>query len=156
MDQKKKILAWVQLVSYSLILLCLGFLSGIAYEQWNRIQHRSPLVVGDFSETISLLRLETIENGRLKGSLEGEEMRIVLQGEDTISLFPGEVDIPIERILPLLKRIPAPVNMNFVASSRGKYIWALDTPQAALIPVKNRVFFLNEATANKAGYERKK
>lgn len=156
MDQKKKILAWIQLVSYSLILLCLGFLSGMAYEEWSRIQQRSPLVVGDFSDEISLLRLEKIENGRLKGSLEGEEMRIVLQDENIISLFPGEVDIPIERILPLLKRIPAPEGMSFVASSRGKYIWALDTPQAALIPVKNRVFFSDEAEANAAGYERKK
>ncbi len=131
-------------------------MGGILLEKTQTLLTPVSINTGDFSEEISFLQLKTIENGVAKGHLEGEEMRVALGENEIFSLFPGEVEIPLAEILPLLSQIPAPKNMNFVASKSGKYFWALDAPEAAMISPKNRVFFPDEENAKNAGFTKRK
>lgn len=129
---------------------------GMSYERWQHFAQREPLKIGNFSEEISLLRFDSIENGRIIGSLEGEEARIIVGENQIESIFPGEFSFSIEEILPLLKTIPAPEAAQFVASKNGKYIYPLDSPEAALISVQNRIFFQTIEEAYEKGFQRRK
>jgi hypothetical protein len=155
--EQKKIGAWVQLVSLVIAAVSTGVLAGITFERWRFFENREPVEIGDFSEEISLLTFDSIENGVLKGRLEGEEARIVIAGKDEVtSVFPGEFAFSITEILPLLQKIPAPDEAAFVASKNGKYFYPLDAPEAALLTVKNRIFFTDEEQAQNAGFVRNK
>jgi hypothetical protein len=148
-----KIIAWFQFLSLLLLSLFAGVMCGITFERWRFSENRSPIEIGDFSEKISLLHFNIIENGILKGSLEGEEVRIVVRNaKEPYSLFPGEFAFSVEEILPLLQKIPAPEGMAFVASKNGKYFYPLDSPRAALITPKNRIFFRDEQHAENEGF----
>ena len=148
--------AHLQLGLLLVLAMGCGVLGGIALEKTRTLFVDVPIEVGDFSEEISFLQLNGIENGVAKGHLEGEEMRIAMGENEIFSLFPGEVEIPLVEILPLLSQIPAPKNMNFVASKSGKYFWALDAPEAALITPKNRIFFESSEKAENQGFVRGK
>lgn len=157
MERQKKILAWIQLVSLLIASMATGAIMGVTFERWRFFENRAPMELGDFSNEISLLRFDAIENGVLKGSLQGEEARIVIANKEEItSLFPGEFAFSITEILPLLQKMPSPEGMAFVASKNGKYFYPLDAPEAALLTVKNRVFFADEEKAKQAGFVRKK
>lgn len=157
MEKREKVVAWAQLLSLLMAALAAGGLGGSAYERWRQTVARTPVTIGDYSDEISLLRLKGIENGVVKGSLEGEEARVVVEGATEVySLFPGEFEFSVAEILPNLKQIPAPAGMRFVASKNGKYCYPLDSPRAALISSKNRIFFADEAAARRAGFARGK
>lgn len=126
------------------------------FERWRFVSEREPISFGDFSEEIPLIRFETIENGILKGTLEGEEARFIVgETEEVYPVFPGKFSFSVENILPLLAQIPAPEGKYFVASKSGKYFYPLDDPYAALISLKNRIFFVNEGEAISAGFVRR-
>ncbi len=157
MNKREKALAWIQLISLLLAAMVAGILMGIAYEQWQLTKTREPIEIGDFSDEISLLHFDTIENGILKGRLEGEGARVVVRdAAEVYSIFPGEFSVPVTEILPLLKTIPSPEGMAFVASKNGKYFYPLDSVGAASISVRNRIFFSNQESAKKAGFVQKK
>ncbi len=155
---KKRENLWLYLQFYALLIMAAitGVLGGIALERWQTFAARPPIEVGDFSETISLLHLDSIDNGILKGKLEGREARIVVRdAQEVYSIFPGEFEFSVTEILPNLTTIPAPSGKLFVASRMGKYFYPLDAPEAAQITVKNRVFFASEDEARSAGFVRK-
>ena len=127
-----------------------------SYNNWQMVRSREPVRVGDFSERISLLRFEKIENGILYGFLEGREARVVIGDNRVESIFPGEFSFSVIDILPLLRLLPAPEGMHFVASKNGKYFYPLDAPEAALIAPKNRIFFASEKEAYEKGFQRRK
>lgn len=147
--------AYIQLFSLLAAAFFVGVPSGIIIEKLQAEASREPFEVGDFSEEISLLHFRGIENGVLKGSLEGSEARVVVEGAPEVySLFPGEFEFSVVDILPMLKTIPAPAGSAFVASKNGKYYYPLDATKAAQIAVKNRIFFTDEAAAETAGFVR--
>lgn len=146
----------VRFVTLLLAVFVTGVLGGITFEKWHVYASRPPLEVGDFSEEISLLHLDAIENGKLHGRLEGMEARIVVRDAEAVySIFPGEFEFSVTEILPNLVTIPAPEGMSFVASRLGKYVYPLDAPEAAQITVKNRVFFPSLDAARTAGFVRR-
>jgi hypothetical protein len=151
--KKRNYLAYLQLSSLLILAMLIGMIGGISLQKWYAIRYREPIKIGDFSDEISLLTFSSIENGQLKGKLEGEEARIVITGADeVVSVFAGDFSFDITEILPNLKQIPAPDGMAFAASKNGKYFYPLDSPRAALISVKNRIFFASREQARKAGF----
>lgn len=137
-------------------MFSVGGVWGILFERWRFVKNREPITFGNFSDEISLIRFSTIENGVLRGTLQGEEARFIVgDTEEVYSVFPGEFFFSVENILPLLTHIPAPEGSLFVASKSGKYFYPLDDPSAALISVKNRIFFPSEKEALSAGFVRR-
>jgi hypothetical protein len=157
MEKRERLIGWMQLCGLLLTAMAAGGMGGSSYERWRQTASRPPVIVGDYSDEISLIRFDSIENGRIKGSLEGKEARVVVEGAaEVYSLFPGEFEFSLTEILPNLDAIPAPAGMRFVASKNGKYCYPLDSPRAALISAKNRIFFADEAAARRAGFARGK
>lgn len=136
--------------------MCAGGIMGVSYQNWQIVRHRTPVQVGDFSQKISFLHFEKIENGILYGSLQGEEARIQIGEQQMESLFPGNFSFSVVDILPLLKKIPAPEGAHFVASKNGKYMYSLDSPEAAMITVQNRIFFSTLEEGYEKGFQQKK
>jgi len=97
------------------------------------------------------LDFQKIENGVLRGKSGGEPVRIFL-GEKNWEILNEQFSVDLSEILPMLKKLPAPADSNFVASQRGKYFFPLDSPRAFLIAGKNRVFFPDKKSAIDAGF----
>lgn len=104
------------------------------------------------SSTVPVLSLEDIENGILAISTNTNNIRISIPNGEIITPHSKDtIHVDIQSILPMLKTLPAPDGMKFVASKRGKTYWSLDAPQAFLISAKNRVFYPNAQQAQEDG-----
>jgi hypothetical protein len=126
-----------------------GFLAHIQYDK-----NRSPIVFSPMREQIvPVLTLEKIENGVLMGKSNVSEFRLQTNENNILVFHDESFRMDITDILPLSQKIPAPEGSQFVASSRGKKYWALDTPEAALLTPKNRIFFKSAEEAQSKGYE---
>lgn len=142
-------------------LLGFGFSAGALTQKILYSQNAAGLEILETSEpilTVPVIRFEKIENGILYGHNNSAEARFII-GENTEEIFveqSGNFSFPVTPILPNLAMIPAPEGSQFVASSRGTKYWPLDAPQAALISVKNRTFFISEEDAIAKGYSRGK
>jgi len=156
LDKKNNFLAIFQLIFLLLSAFLFGFFSGNNFQKWQILDQRDPPEIGDFSEKVPLFHFQKIENGILYGDFSGVSSRILVGEEDVFPISPGKFNFSVVEILPNLKKIPAPQGKSFVASKRGKYFYPLDSPRAALITVKNRIFFENEEKANAAGFSREK
>ena len=111
-----------------------------------------------------MLTFQQIENGEISGHLDANsseisghrEIRIIVENRKqkkskTQILSSGAFTINITEILPMLKTIPHPEHTKFVASKRGKKFYPIDSPNAFLISVKNRIFFVTEQEARERG-----
>lgn len=126
-----------------------GLLAHIEYDK-----NRSPIVFSPMPEkVVPVLKLEKIENGSLIGTSNVPEVRFQTEENNIFVFHDGSFRLDITNILPLSTKIPAPEGAQFVASSRGKKYWALDTPEAALLTPKNRIFFKSAEEAESKGYE---
>ncbi len=142
------------------IFLC-GVFAGIIIENIRQSEQKEydfhPVKISEISPPV--VTLFQIENGVLKGEVEHGDLRIFV-GEEKKEIKiitsspekPRNFSLNIQKILPMLKRIPAPEGSQFVASKRGKKYYALDNPRAFLVSSKNRIFFTSKEAAEKNGY----
>ncbi len=144
------------LFSTACISLSFGFFIGLWFANFSSVTNIAPLSISSADEKIPVLTLLSIENGILKISKNNEEIRVRINDEIFIATDENIFEIPIETILPMLQKLPAPEGMNFVASKRGSTYWPLDSPRAFILSVKNRVFYKTEIDAIKDGKTRKK
>jgi hypothetical protein len=133
---------------FSSLFSIVGFFVGIEYLKTKNLE--KPNLIKIEKSYIPTLSLEKIENGILYIKHLDKEVRIKIKNDIYISNN-NELQVPVKEILPFLKTLPAPKNMKFVASSRGKNYYALDNPKAFLISVKNRIFFKTKEAAEKSG-----
>ena len=137
-------------------LFFLGFAAGTLKEKLKKSTFAPGFALENTpSPEIPIFFFDKIENGVLLGHHKGQEARFVVgKGEKISSVHNEDFSFSVADILPNLKMIPAPKGMNFVGSSRGTKYWPLDAPEAALISVKNRTFFVTAEEAQKRGYKR--
>ena len=148
-------MAFWQLSTFGGLMLLLGFVLGfIVHDMASQTKSIPQPITVVAQETV--LHLQTIENGKLIGNLQGAPVRLRI-GDDEIleSLHEGDFTANLVPILPMLKKIPHPDSAQYVASKRGKYYWALDSVEAAQITWKNRVFFGSREEAEEQGFVRK-
>ncbi len=155
---KKKIkIDWQKIFFFSSLVIsfALGIFAGITIEQFDKIENRQPIeIVPQNHEKIPLINFLKIENGVMYGKTGEKEVRFIV-GEDSIfGSNGGEFQFPVDEILPMLKSLPAPDDMQFVASKRGKRYWPLDAPQAFLLAPQNRIFFKTPEEAEEQGYKK--
>lgn len=141
------------------ISLSFGFFTGLWFEN-QKIRDLQNETIEKIEETaaeniVPVLIFEFIENGVLYIAKNNTEIRIKIKNEMFIATDKNNFKIPLTEILPMLKTVPAPEGMFWVASKRGKTYWPLDAPQAFLISVKNRQFYKTEEEAILAGKRRK-
>jgi len=106
--------------------------------------------------TVSTLHFSPVENGVMEVKNRGAQARIIIP-ESEITVLHNQVSyINMESLLPMMKTLPAPGWAQFVASKRGKKYWPLDSPEAFLLSIRNRVFYSSEEEARLAGKEKGK
>lgn len=158
------------LICSGLGVLLSGIFTGIIIENIRQSEQKeynfSQKKISEISPPV--LTLNTIENGILSGTVEGGQVRIFLQPKSktqkknikiiqpTSPQNPEYFTLSVAEILPMLKKIPSPAGMQFVASKRGKKFYALDDPRAFLISTKNRIFFSSAKNAEISGYKKMK
>lgn len=138
-------------IAFAGIGIILGAMGGFWWVSTNvsRNSLQSPSIATQ--QKASIVSLLSIENGILTGTVEGGEVRVIVNAANAISAENGNFSIDIVEILPMLKSIPAPDGMLFVASKSGKKYYPLDSPSAFGLAVKNRIFFATEEEAKATG-----
>lgn len=140
-------------ISSIFLSLAIGFFTGIWIETTENAKNENVHTQESLeitSRPVPVITLERIENGVLYISKNDAEIRIKMD-EELFVANNNILEIPITKILPMLKRLPAPEGMQWVASKRGKKYWPLDSPQAFLVSAKNRIFFKTPEEAEQAG-----
>ena len=139
---------------FGVSILFLGIFVGIILENFRQSEQK----IYNFSETeisektIPVLTFFQIENGELSGKITEGKARIQIENSEISILKDEKFTLDIRKILPMLREIPHPKDMKFVASKRGKKYYPVDSPRAFLVTLKNRVFFKTRDEAEEKGF----
>ncbi len=142
----------------SLLILAIGLLSGYSLGYYRGAQSRFPEIqtVADINPGVATLKLDGVANGKLKGQVEGREIRVVVAPQDIRTFAAGSsFEIPVNATIssaPVASEIPA--DAQFVASKRGKLYYSVLDPRANEIASQNRVYFKSAEEAEKAGFRK--
>jgi len=140
----------------TLLILAIGLLSGYSLGYYRGAQTRFPELqtVPDINPGVATLRLDGITGGKLKGQVEGREIRIVVAPQDIRTVAIGSAfEVPISiSTAPVASNIPA--DAQFVASKRGKLYYSVFDPRANEIASQNRTYFKSAEEAEKAGFRK--
>lgn len=145
---------WIEHAGKIFFSFGLSSLLGGLFGFWFVSQNEAEAMVSVIEKNIiPVITFERIDNGVLYGNISEGEVRFVLpngDGTHTTRAF----EVPLVSILPMLKMLPAPSGMQFVASKAGKKYYPLDSPSAFLLSPKNRVFYRTAEEAEKDGKTR--
>ena len=141
-----------------LLILAIGTLSGYSLGYYRGAQSRFPEIqaVADINPGVATLKLDGVQGGKLKGSVAGREVRIVVAPEDIRTFEVGAgFEVPINTVSSSPIAAPAiPADAQFVASQRGKLYYSIFDPRALELAPENRVYFQSTAEAEKNGYRK--
>lgn len=143
-------------VSISLIL-SIGLLSGysLGYFQAKRASFPNIKQVQDTNPGITTIKFLKTSGGILSGVVDGNPARIAYSPEDIFDLEPGqEFEIPIYQVTlgSFYAASNLPENVQYIASSQGKYFYHVLDPRAFKITPKNRLYFAEASEALGKGY----
>jgi len=139
---------------FGVSILFLGIFVGIILENFRQSEQK----IYNFSQTeiseknIPVITFFQIENGEISGKITEGEARIQIEDSEISIVKDEKFTLDIRKILPMLKEIPHPKDMKFVASKRGKKYYPIDSPRAFLVTLKNRVFFKTREEAEAKGF----
>lgn len=142
----------------TLLILAIGLLSGYSLGYYRGAQTRFPEIqtVADINPGVATLKLDGIAGGKLKGQVEGREIRVVVAPQDIRTFEAGSAfEVPVGTAIssaPVASNIPA--DAQFVASKRGKLYYSVFDPRGLELSPENRVYFRSAEEAEKAGYKK--
>ena len=106
----------------------------------------------DTRPQVSVVRLEGLRDGALRGTLSGE-VRLFTGDAIVLPDGSGSFRITDRKFLTNVITILAPSGMRFVASKRGKTYYPLGSKGGESIVPANRIYFPDSESAQKAGYK---
>jgi hypothetical protein len=141
-----------------LIVLAIGILSGYSLGYYRGAQSRFPEIrtVADINPGVATLKLDGMKDGKLKGSVAGREIRMVVAPQDIRNFAVGTAfEVPISSAASSpTTTLPIPADAQFVASHRGKLYYSVFDPRALELSPENRVYFRSAEEAEKGGYRK--
>jgi hypothetical protein len=141
-----------------LLVLAIGILSGYSLGFYRGAQSRFPEIrtVADINPGVATLRLDGMKDGKLKGSVAGREIRVVVASQDIRTFAPGEIlEIPVSASASVSATAPSiPADAQFIASRRGKLYYSVFDPRALELSPENRLYFRSAEEAEKGGYQK--
>jgi hypothetical protein len=141
-----------------LLVLAIGIFSGYSLGYYRGAQSRFPEIrtVADINPGVATLKLDGIKDGKLKGSVTGREIRIVVAPQDIRTFAVGAgVEIPIGSAISSPTAASAiPADAQFVASRRGKLYYSIFDPRALGLSPENLIYFRSAEEAEKGGYRK--
>lgn len=134
--------------------LILGLLVGSTLTAWiHRVPPSIHLQEDVDDNSVAVVRIEGIRNNALQGTAEGD-VRIVADGSIVPVNASGAFVIKNTNVLTNIIHIDIPAGMQFVASSRGKKYYPVDSASAQNLSLDHRIYFTTAAEAEAAGYHR--
>lgn len=137
-----------------LLTLTIGLLVGSTLTAWI---HRTPPSIQLMEDAddggVAVVRIEGIRNNALRGTAEGD-VRVVADGSIVPVDESGAFVIRDTNVLTNVIHINVPAGMQFVASSRGKKYYPVDSASAQNLSIDHRIYFKTAADAEAAGYRR--
>ncbi len=105
----------------------------------------------DHRSLIPVVRVTGVEDGSIIGSAQGE-VRVFFGDRVVIPDASGSFRVPAGDLLREVTTVRVPAGMRFVASKRGKKFYPVTSASAAKLAPQNRVYFPDEASAERAGF----
>ncbi len=102
---------------------------------------------------VPTVQIGGIENGHVFGTIRGEA-RFILGNTPVLPDASGSFRVPAGPLLTNMIRVSVPAGMRFVASTRGKKYYPVDSSGAESLSPENRVYFRTAEEAEGAGYGR--
>lgn len=102
---------------------------------------------------VAVVTISGIENSALRGTVEGN-VRLVARDQIIEPDAHGSFSISDSSLLTNRLIIDAPPGMHFVASKKGKKYYPIESSSGMRIVPANRVYFPDQASAEKAGFVR--
>jgi hypothetical protein len=148
----------LNLILAGLLVLAIGILSGYSLGFYRGAQSRFPEIqtVADINPGVATLKLDGMKDGKLKGSVAGREIRVVVAPQDIRTFAVGsDFEIPVGSAASVPTAAPAiPTDAQFIASRRGKLYYSIFDPRALELAPENRVYFRSTEEAEKNGYRK--
>ncbi len=135
-------------------LLALAVLFGYGVGRIVSVEGRaSPPLTLYASSGAARLPVVTIDDMQdLRGSISGNVRVFVGKAPVSVDAHGAFTTAAITRGSPSASASPAPAGMRFVASKRGKKYYAAGSKAAAKLSPKNRIYFPDAISAERAGY----
>jgi len=142
------------------LILCIGLAIGYAAGYFYAAQASFPEIkpISETNPGIATVKFIEVKNGQLVGKITGQRTRLAWNPDGIIDLdAESEFKIPLSQIN--LKDYYAadslPPDVQFVASSKGKYYYSVFEKTAWNISPSNRIYFSSRVEAEKSGYLKK-
>ena len=145
----------LHLVTWTTLTLSLGYLLGTFVLRVEEAVSPAPITSHhrDIHRRAPIVHIEEIHNGTIVG-IVGTGARLVI-GETVIVPLPNRrFAIDASPFLVNIVDMPVPAGMLYVASSRGKNYYPVDSSAGQNLSPANRIYFKSGADAERAGYKR--
>jgi len=138
----------------ALLLACVtGYIAGRIVDVQRSFASVPMYLVSDTRPTVPVIRLHGVRNGGVEGEIIGDA-RLFLGEENVVPSASGAFCAPADLFLTNTVDIIVPDGMAFVASSRGKKYYPVQSAAGEKIVPKNRIYFRTAEEAERRGYSR--
>lgn len=129
------------------------FLCGMICDRIYLTTDFNETIVPDETPSIPVLNITSVGDGYLRGEITGGKLYIIAgeQG-DSNTASTGEIAVPLYDALINYEVNEIPEGAQFVGSKNSNKYHPISSPTAQQIKPENRVYFLTEEEAEKAGY----
>lgn len=136
------------------LLLLIGVCAGASMGITSAFLWKAEAVTFETNDAVAAVPTVIIEaapTGRIEGRLYGDAR--VLLGNDLVAQGSGAFKGVMQGSLPIVVEVPVPPGMKYVASKTGKKYYDVTSAMGDRLLPKNRVYFLDRASAEAAGYK---
>ena len=147
----------INIIISIILIFSIGLTSGYALGYFNGTRTSFPEIkqAGELNPGIATIKFLTVKNGYLYGKTGGQKARIAYSPDNITDLEPeSEFKIPLNNIN--LKDFyvaeTLPEDVQYIASSQGKYYYPILDKRAFGITQKNKLYFKTASEAEKNGY----
>ncbi|PIZ71698.1 hypothetical protein COY07_04425 [Candidatus Peregrinibacteria bacterium CG_4_10_14_0_2_um_filter_43_11] len=143
-----------------MLILSIGAISGYTMGFFRGTHVTFPEIksVPDINENVATIKLLSAENGKIKGEIAGQRVRMAYSSENNLELEPGtSFEIPMNEITLsyYYQTRNVPADALFVASKKGKYYYSVFSKSAFGISEENRTYFSSKKEAENQGFKEK-
>jgi len=139
---------------WTLFILTLGYSLGTFGLAVERVSAPPAITVlmEDVHEPLPVVRVREINNGAITGTVD-QGARLVLGEDLVLPKEDGSFRIDAKAFLVNVIDIKIPHGVLFVASSRGKNYYPVDSSAGERLAPQNRIYFRSAAEAEAMGYK---
>ena len=145
----------LHLVSWTALVLLLGYLLGVFVLKVEEAVSPAPITSlhRDIHRRAPIVHIEEINNGKIVGVV-GTGARLVFGQQVIVPRPDRSFSIDAHPFLLNIIDVPVPEGVRYVASSRGKNYYPVESSAGQNLAPANRVYFRTEEAAKAAGYKR--